>query len=106
MPVAAAAPGLFSLPTLILAMYRAVGPSYYTTNPSGNIFLYNDAMWLVDQLTSFVANWKARDDLPPRAYGMVKLDAEIVVMESFGKRAYTNELNAQRTIINDLLGGK
>jgi protein transport protein DSL1/ZW10 len=69
------------------------------------MFLYNDAMWLVDQLKEFVTTWKARDDLPPRAYGMVRLDSEISVLDSFGKRAYTNELNAHRTIINDLLGG-
>jgi len=36
---------------------------------------------------------------------MVRLDPEIKMLESFGKRAYTHELNAQRTIINDLLAG-
>ena len=103
--MAPAAPGLFALPTLILALYRAVGPFYYSHNACGNMFLYNDAMWLVGQLKNFVIAWKARDDLPPRAYGMVRLDTEIAVMESHSRRAYTNELNAQRTIINDLLGG-
>lgn len=49
---------------------------------------------------------RIREGLPTRAYGMVKLDPEIKILESFGKRAYTNELNAQRTIINDLLAGK
>lgn len=69
------------------------------------MYLYNDAMWLAKKLQDFVVSWKAREDLPPRAYGMVRLDAEIKVLESFGKRAYTNELIAQRTIINDLLSG-
>ncbi len=36
---------------------------------------------------------------------MVKLESDIKVLESFGKRAYTNELVSQRTVINDLLGG-
>ncbi|CZR67503.1 uncharacterized protein PAC_17402 [Phialocephala subalpina] len=104
-PVAPAAPGLFALPTLILAMYRAISPYYYTSYPGGNMYLYNDAIWLSEKLKDFVAAWNTREDLSPRAYGMVRLDSEIKVLESFGKRAYTNELNAQRTIINDLLNG-
>ncbi|KAF4626360.1 hypothetical protein G7Y89_g11800 [Cudoniella acicularis] len=104
-PVTPAAPGLFSLPILILAMYRAVSPSYYANEPCGNMYLYNDAMWLSDQLRDFASEWKQRKDLSDRAYGMVKLDPEIKALESFGKRAYTNELITQRTIIKDLLGG-
>jgi hypothetical protein len=105
-PVSPAAPGLFGLPALILAMYRSVSPLYYTDEPGGNMYLYNDAVWLSEKLRDFALDWKNQEDLPPRAYGMVKLDPEIKILESFGKRAYTNELNAQRTIINDLLAGK
>ena len=105
-PITPAAPGLFSLPTLILAMYRSVSPLYYTDEPGGNMYLYNDAVWLSEELKQFALEWKNRDDLQPRAYGMVRLDPEIKILESFGKRAYTSELNAQRTIINDLLAGK
>jgi centromere/kinetochore protein ZW10 len=36
-PVAIAAAGLFGLPTLILAMYRAVSPFHYSRDPSGNM---------------------------------------------------------------------
>lgn len=36
-PVAAAAAGLFSLPTLALAMFRAVSPFYYTSDIGGNM---------------------------------------------------------------------
>ncbi|KAE9366406.1 centromere/kinetochore protein-like protein zw10 [Stipitochalara longipes BDJ] len=104
-PISPAAPGLFSLPTLILAMYRSVSPLYYTDEPGGNMYLYNDAVWLSEKLKDFAAEWKNREDLPPRAYGMVRLDPEVKILESFGKRAYTNELNAQRTVINDLLAG-
>jgi centromere/kinetochore protein ZW10 len=62
-------------------------------------------MWLSEQLKLFVAEWNKRVDLSPRAYGMVRLDNEIKVLGSFGKRAYTNELNSQRTVISDLLDG-
>jgi centromere/kinetochore protein ZW10 len=86
-------------------MYRAISPYYYTSYPGGNMYLYNDATWLASKLKEFITTWAARDDLPPRAYGMVRLDSEIKVLESFGKRAYTNELIAQRTIITDLLNG-
>ena len=36
-PVAAAAAGLFSLPTIALAMFRAVSPFYYTSDIGGNM---------------------------------------------------------------------
>ncbi|KAK0109492.1 hypothetical protein ONS95_002182 [Cadophora gregata] len=104
-PVTPAAPSLFGLPTLILAMYRAISPYYYSLEPGGNMYLYNDAMWLSERFQQFLTEWKSREDIPPRAYNLVKLEPETKVLVSFGKRAYTNELNAQRTIINDLLGG-
>ena len=78
----------------------------YVPLTSNYRYLYNDSMWLSEKLKEFVSIWKTRNDLPPRARGMVRLDLEIKKLESFGKRAYTNELNEQRTIINDLLGGK
>ncbi|KAH6694901.1 centromere/kinetochore protein-like protein zw10 [Leptodontidium sp. MPI-SDFR-AT-0119] len=104
-PVTPAAPSLFGLPTLILAMYRAISPYYYSLEPGGNMYLYNDAMWLSEHFQQFLSDWQNRDDISPRAYTLVKLEPETKVLVSFGKRAYTNELNAQRTIINDLLGG-
>lgn len=36
-PVTAAAAGLFSLPTLVLAMYRAISPYHYTQAKAGNM---------------------------------------------------------------------
>jgi centromere/kinetochore protein ZW10 len=69
-------------------------------------FTYNDSIWLCDKLEEFQSDWDKRTDLAPRAYGKVKLDPEIKNLRSFGKRAYTNELNAQRTVITDLLGGR
>ncbi len=37
-PVVTAAAGLFSLPTLALAMFRAVAPYYYALDPGGNMW--------------------------------------------------------------------
>lgn len=39
-PVAKAAAGLFNLPTLALAMFRAIGPYYYSLDVGGNMFVY------------------------------------------------------------------
>lgn len=86
-------------------MYRAISPYYYSLEPAGNMYLYNDAMWLSERFQQFLSDWNIRDDIPRDVYVLVKLDNEIKVLVSFGKRAYTNELNSQRTIINDLLGG-
>lgn len=62
-------------------------------------------MWLVDRLKSFSTEWHSRKDLTPRALNLVKVDSEIGPLESFGKRAYKNEMDTQRTILHDLLGG-
>jgi len=63
-------------------------------------------MWLSENFGNFLTEWNNRPDLTPRAYGMVKLEPEIKVLTSFGKRAYTSELVEQRTIISDLFGGE
>lgn len=62
-------------------------------------------MWLIDKLQSFSAEWHLRQDLPPRAKNLVKIESEIGPLESFGKIAYKNEMDTQRTILHDLLGG-
>ncbi|KAF7870174.1 uncharacterized protein EAF02_009364 [Botrytis sinoallii] len=105
LPVSPAAGALSKIPTLILAMYRAVSPCYYVDDPKGNMFAYNDATWLVDKLKSFSEEWHLRKDIPPRALNLVNIDSEIGPLESFGKRAYKNEMDTQRTILHDLLGG-
>ncbi|KAF7921012.1 hypothetical protein BELL_0216g00150 [Botrytis elliptica] len=105
LPISPAAGALSKIPTLILAMYRAVSPCYYVDDPKGNMFAYNDATWLVDKLKSFSEEWHLRKDIPPRALNLVNIDSEIGPLESFGKRAYKNEMDTQRTILHDLLGG-
>ncbi|RYP52533.1 hypothetical protein DL768_002360 [Monosporascus sp. mg162] len=104
-PVASAAAGLFSLPTLILALFRAVSPYYYALSDGGNMFLYNDATYLSEQLSDLTSTWKARDDLAPRAITMLRLDNDVKTLQSFAARAYALEMSTQRTILRDLLGG-
>ncbi|RYP22377.1 hypothetical protein DL765_001729 [Monosporascus sp. GIB2] len=104
-PVASAAAGLFSLPTLILALFRAVSPYYYALSDGGNMFLYNDATYLSERLSDLTSTWKARDDLAPRAITMLRLDNDVKTLQSFAARAYALEMCTQRTILRDLLGG-
>ncbi|KAI0884378.1 uncharacterized protein GGS22DRAFT_165493 [Annulohypoxylon maeteangense] len=104
-PMARTAAGLFSLPTLVLAMFRAVSPYYYTLNTGGNMFLYNDATYLSERLSDFAKTWKARTDLPPRAITMLRLDNDVKALQSFANRAYTSEISTQKTVLRDLLGG-
>lgn len=103
--VAATAPGLFSLPTFALALFRAISPYYYSFSDGGNMFLYNDAMYLAEKLTEFSDGWKKREDLTPRARNMLRLDNDIKSLQNFANRSYANEMNIQKTVLRDLLGG-
>ncbi|KAI1496795.1 hypothetical protein F5X99DRAFT_421857 [Biscogniauxia marginata] len=104
-PMGSQAAGLFSLPTLVLAMFRAVAPYYYSLEIGGNMFLYNDAAYLSERLSDLSKHWKARDDIVPRAVAMLRLDNDINTLLSFAARAYASEMSTQRTVIRDLLGG-
>ncbi|UNI19654.1 ribosome bioproteinsis protein ytm1 [Purpureocillium takamizusanense] len=103
--VASTAPGLFGLPTLALALFRAISPYYYSLGVGGNMFLYNDAMYIAERLSHFSAAWKEREDLTPRAKTMLRLDNDIKTLQSFANRSYGAEMNLQKTVLQDLLGG-
>ncbi|KAK3308877.1 uncharacterized protein B0T15DRAFT_525577 [Chaetomium strumarium] len=105
-PVATQAAGLFSLPTLVLAMFRAVSPHYYAPEIGGNMYLYNDSTYLAEQLSNFATSWKTRDGITPRAQNMLRLDNDVKTLQNFANRAYTNELSIQKTVLRDLLGGE
>ncbi|KAL8874661.1 MAG: hypothetical protein Q9174_000001 [Haloplaca sp. 1 TL-2023] len=96
--VASAAPDLSILPSLLLAMYRASGSRFYATSPNGSMLLYNDCLWLSEQL---------RTMQPKRGQHEARscLDKEIVALEGYGKQSYRKEMESQRTIIKDLLDG-
>ena len=105
--IAAAAPNLLSLPGLILAMYRASGPSTYSHHPSGPMFLYNDCLWLAERLQQLLSHQTTSLGklIQSRTAYNLNLDSHIQALETFGKRAYAKELETQRTIITDLLDG-
>ncbi|KAK0735625.1 hypothetical protein B0T21DRAFT_368194 [Apiosordaria backusii] len=105
-PVAAAAAGLFSVPTLALALFRAIAPHYYAPKEGGNMFLYNDATWLSEQLANFASTWKTRQDISTRAQNMLRLDNDVKALQGFANRAYTNELSLKKMMLRDRLGGE
>lgn len=67
-------------------------------------FLYNDAMYMAERLAEFSSTWKQRGDLTPRALSMLRLDGDVKTLQNFANRSYSNELNMQKTILQDLLG--
>lgn len=68
-------------------------------------FLYNDAMYLAEKLSEFSTEWKEREDLSKRAKLMLRTDNDVKSMQAFAHRAYRDEMNTQKTVIRDLLGG-
>lgn len=101
-PIQPAATALYSLPTLVLAGYRSLAPHFYTTLPGGNMYIYNDSMRLTTSLTSYSTQLATDNATAARRS---KLDADLDTLISFGKRAYGKEMEAQRTILRDLLDG-
>lgn len=101
--MAAAIPGLSSLTSLLLVMYRASASNYYSLNNSGNMFLYNDCLWLAEQLREVTHARKPNGGIATNSD--LRLDDDVMVLEAFGKRSYGKEMESQRTIIKDLLDG-
>ena len=100
-PIASTVGGLFSLPGLVLSMYRAIALSFYSLDPSGSMFLYNDSLWLAASLRQFTGTqFKQTGQVKPGA-----TEVEISALETFAKRTYGKEMETQRTIIGDLLDG-
>ena len=96
--MASATASLDLLPGLVLSMYRASAPSCYARDINGSMFLYNDSLWMAERLGPIIESRKEH-------LGKSKLEAEVLALESFGKRAYGKEMESQRTIIGDLLDG-
>ena len=68
-------------------------------------FLYNDATYLAEKLADFAIAWKTRE-ITSRAQNMLRLDNDVKTLQNFAARAYGNEMNIQKTVLRDLLGGK
>ena len=103
-PVLPALSGLFLLPTLVLAMYRAAAPMHYSKNPTGSMYLYNDSLWLAQELRTITSTREATRQ-GTRPTHKLKLENDIESLEVFGRRAYSREMETQRTILGDLLDG-
>lgn len=97
--IAPAASALYTLPTLALAIYRATAPTAYSKDAAGlgGMLIYNDVSWLADQLRA----WKASQP----ASSKLRIDNDANALDQFAKKAYAAEMDAQRTILRDLLDG-
>jgi centromere/kinetochore protein ZW10 len=96
-PIAPAATGLYSLPTLALAIYRATATTAYANLDSGSMLIYNDASRLADQLEKYQTSQPATSRL--------RLSNDIKTLTTFARRAYSSAMDSQRTILRDLLDG-
>jgi centromere/kinetochore protein ZW10 len=63
-------------------------------------------MYLADKLSDFSTAWKDREDLTPRAKTMFRMDHDVKSLRSFANRSYANEMNIQKTVLRDLIGGE
>ena len=80
-------------------MYRALAPLYYSTDDGANMYLYNDSLWLAEQLRLVLVQQSVA--MAKR----LKIEADATALDGFGKRAYGQEMERQRRIIMDLLDG-
>lgn len=92
-----AARGLLSLPTLILAAYRALAPIHYAADTASNMYLYNDCVRLSEEL----ANIDTQQGLNFTATEK----GDVALISLFGKRIYAKEIASQRIILTDYLEG-
>lgn len=108
--IAPASGGLYAIPSLLLAMYRATAAMHYSKDPAGNMLIYNDCQRLSDRLRSFIIEQGQKDSasalpqhLRPSACLKSKLEADVKTIDGFGKRAYGREMESQRQIVRDHL---
>lgn len=108
--IAPASGGLYVIPGLLLAMYRATAAMHYSKDIAGNMLIYNDCQRLSDRLRNLLREQAEKDEvstlpqhLRPSVRLKLKLEADIKTIDGFGKRAYGREMEAQRQIIRDHL---
>jgi centromere/kinetochore protein ZW10 len=108
--IAPASGGLYLVPSLLLAMYRATAGMHYSKDIAGNMLIYNDCQRLSDRLRIFLNEQSEKDSLStlpqllrPSVRLKPKLEADIKTIDGFGKRAYGREMESQRQILRDHL---
>lgn len=99
--ISAAAPALSSLPTLLLAFYRATARTSYASQPAADMLIYNDSQHLAGSLETLLAQLSPAHPLYKRL--MRSLEAEIRLLYTYSRLAYGREMDSQRTILSDLL---
>jgi centromere/kinetochore protein ZW10 len=108
--IAPASVGLYAIPSLLLAMYRATAALHYSKDTASNMLIYNDCQRLSDRLRNFLQEQAEKDTsatlpqhLRPSTRLKTKLEADIKTIDGFGKRAYGREMESQRQILRDHL---
>ena len=84
-------------------MYRAIAPDFYLRENSGSMYLYNDSLYMCEQIRKF-SEHHAKIAIPTGS-NPFNVTIDITALETFGKRAYGKEMESQRTILGDLLDG-
>ncbi|KAF2842636.1 hypothetical protein M501DRAFT_993379 [Patellaria atrata CBS 101060] len=95
--IAPARVGLYSIPTLLLGMYRATASTFYSKDSAGTMLLYNDCTRIAEELTRYQADQPTASRL--------RVDTDVKAIEGFGRRSYGQEMEAQKTVLRDLLDG-
>ncbi|KAJ4336220.1 ribosome biogenesis protein ytm1 [Ascochyta clinopodiicola] len=108
--ISPASGGLFAIPSLLLAMYRATASVHYSTDIAGNMLVYNDCERLSDCLRAFAQEQAEKDrasSLPqllrPSVRLTPKIEADVKTIDGFSRRVYGREMESQRQIIKDHL---
>jgi centromere/kinetochore protein ZW10 len=101
--ISAAAPALSSIPTLLLALYRATARTFYASDPAGDMLIYNDSQHLATSLQTLLSDLPPDHPLHKRLQR--SLEADIKLLSTFSRLAYGREMDSQRTILSDLLSG-
>jgi centromere/kinetochore protein ZW10 len=102
--LAAAVPGLATVPTLLLAMYRATASAFYANEPAADVLAYNDAGFLASELPPLVEA-AVSEGQHPLSRRLRTLDADAEQLRKFARRAYGREMASQRTVLLDALAG-
>ncbi|KAH9878505.1 hypothetical protein IAQ61_001777 [Plenodomus lingam] len=102
--------GLYAVPSLLLAMYRATAVMHYSKDIASNMLIYNDCQRLSDRLRILLRELQASDQasalpnhLQPSVRLAPRIEADIRNIDGFGKRAYGREMESQRQILRDHL---
>jgi protein transport protein DSL1/ZW10 len=89
-------------------MYRASASYDYTTaSPvSGNMFLYNDTLYMAELLrTLSKERANSTDTATSKAGQKLDLSSDIALLETFGRQKYSAEMESQKLILRDFLDG-